>query len=341
MKKNKIDSLKIPSIIIICVSIFIMGLVLKLKTIEDFDKDIFNSFIFPLIEILCNISITAAIGTYLIEWKGFVNYVVQRLSEILSKPDMVRNLNLDHKKALLSNLISETTGVDSVEFNKYFNKLYDELKIQTEKYGFYLLKQNNIVKCNLYRNNVGNPITDNDGNRYRVLNHTRTITYGKLIKTPINLSEILSVNVVNENILNDTPAVKIDSIKINNRKLKKSEYQLKCMDNIDVESIDTLYKYKYICTLNTQVLIEDGTKVEIQYTTIQPSFDFSYCTRLKQFCKEFILDFRYDNDCFNAYGQIFAIGNQRSQNIKNDSMTFELENWIMPGEGTNIFIGEK
>ena len=73
MKKNKIDSLKIPSIIIICVSIFIMGLVLKLKTIEDFDKDIFNSFIFPLIEILCNISITAAIGTYLIEWKGFVN----------------------------------------------------------------------------------------------------------------------------------------------------------------------------------------------------------------------------------------------------------------------------
>lgn len=332
-------SLKLPSILITVVSVGILILILFLKR-NGITNDYLETIIYPLIEMLCSISITAAIGTYLIEWKGFIDYVQQKLSELLSKPDMIKNLDSAYQSELLSQLIYEQTAVDNKSFNRFMDEFYNELKNQAKIFGYYLLEQSNRVKCTVYKEN-GVVIMDPSGIKYRKLAHTRTITYGLLTQKEIMVSEILATNVTDEKLFNGQKTVEVTSVKIDSKKLVKKDYSVSCFDNNDTKSIDTLYKKRYICNLKKPVKITEGLKIEISYITYEPMTDFSYCTRMKQFCKRFKMDFSYDTSSFNVYAQAFTFGERKSQNIDEDTISFDIDNWLMPGEGTNIYIGGK
>lgn len=332
-------SLKTPAIWMSAISVLVLIGLLFFRSYIEVTKFV-ETVIYPLVEMLCSITITAAIGTYLIEWKGFVDYIQQKLSEILSKPDMVNNLDATYQIELLSHLIYRQTAINNPSFNMFMEKFYAELKKQADEFGFYLLEQSNRVKCSIYKEN-GSDVIDPDGMKYRKLAHNRTITYGFLIEPPVYLTEILSVNVIDEKLFNGKKCVQISYIKVNGKKLNDKEYSLSCYDNQETKRIDTLYKKKYICKLHNQIKIEEGLKIEISYATYEPFNDFSYCTRMKYFCKRFKMDFTYDTSHFNISAQSFTFGEKKGLTVDEDTISFDIDNWLMPGEGTNIYIGGK
>lgn len=329
-------SLKLPAICITVVSIGILIGILVLKK-DGYTNEFLETIVYPLIEMLCSISITAAIGTYLIEWKGFVEYVQQKLSEILSKPDMVKNLDSTYQSKLLSQLIYEQTSVKSKSFDGFMYQFYSELKHQAETFGFYLLEQTNRVKCRMYKES-GQYVTDDSGIKYRILIHTRTITYGLLTESSVTIKNILSVNVTDK-MFKDKPTVEVTSVKIGSKRLDRNSYTVECRENVDVKNIDTLYKKSYVCELVNSVKIYEGLKIEVSYISYEPITDFSYCTRMKYFCKRFKMDFSYDPAEFNVYAQAITFGARKNQTIEADTIAFDIDDWLMPGEGTNIFIG--
>lgn len=335
---GKKKSLRTPSIVITIISVFILALVVYLKNIIQYA--ILVDIIYPLIEMLCSIAITASIGTYLIEWKGFVEYVQQKLSEIIAKPDMIKNLDSNYQTELLTNLVYERTGVQYESFDGFMKELYNEMQRQSNNYGYYLKEQINHVTCNVYKKS-GAELAAPDGTRFRVLEHTRTLTYGNLNSNSQKLKEILTVNVIDDKLFNGDKTVQIMKVLINSRKLEKREYNINVSTNEEKLKIDTMYLKKYTCELKEPIEITDDLKIQIIYSTIEPESDFSYCTRLKQFCKRYKLDFSYDKNSFNIYGQSFVFGERKSQIIKNDTIQFDIDNWLMPGEGTNIYIVRK
>lgn len=338
MKGRKV-SLKLPSIIITIVCVGILAGILYLKSVG-ISNGWLETIVYPLIEMLCSISITAAIGTYLIEWKGFIEYVQQKLSELLSKPAMIRNLDSAYQSELLSQLIYERTAVDSQSFNKFMDEFYNELKKQSEVFGYYLLEQSNRVKCVAYQNG-GIAVRDPSGMKYRELMHTRTITYGLLTQNAAAISEILTVNVTDERLFDGQETVQVNFVKINSRRLDRTAYSVICSHNHDIKNIDTLYKKRYVCLLRHPIKITEGLKIEVSYNTYEPMADFSYCTRMKQFCRRFKMDFSYDESSCNVYAQAFTFGERKNQNIEDGTISFDIDNWLMPGEGTNIYIGGK
>ena len=337
MEKKK--SLKTPAIVVTIVCVLILGGITWAKAP---DAGVGNAFLqtilYPLAEMLCSIAITAAIGTYLIEWKGFMDYVLQKQSELLSKPEMVKNLDADYQAQLLSQLMYERTGIVSTSFDPFMNEFYDELNKQRETFGYYLKEQSNVVKCSLYKED-GKAVTDpNSGVKFRKMTHTRTITYGMLKDGSVQLREVLAVNSTKVCFYADKPSVVVKWVKVNS---KNRQFSVKCRDNNDTEHIDTLYKKRFVCTLNEPVVIKEDLKIEIRYETYEPMSDFSYCTRMKQFCKRFKMDFSYETDNFNVYAQVLAFGERKNQSISEDGVSVDIDNWLMPGEGMNIYIGGK
>ena len=51
-----------------------------------------HEVLYPFINSVAGLAVTAAIGTYIIEMKSFVSYVQKKFSELLSQPQMVKIL---------------------------------------------------------------------------------------------------------------------------------------------------------------------------------------------------------------------------------------------------------
>ncbi len=337
-KKEK--SLKIPSIIITAVCILVLSVCCVLKPICKLNW--INDVLFPLLEMLCSIAITAAIGTYLIEWKGFIQYTQERMSEILAKPNMVKNLNDDYQKRLLSSLINEHTGINDVEFDAFLNKFYDVAKDQSQKYGYYLKEQVNDVSCKKYKRDKVEYI-DRNGVSYRILKHTRTSIYSSITSVPKEIKEILRVNVTDKELPLIGKTVVVRNVYVDTERLKSTEYKLYSTQNNEYsKKFDTVYKTKYICELNNPKKFDGhDITIKIEYDTIEPHTDYSYCTRVKQFCKKYKMNFAFDKDDFDIHGQIFMFGERKGNFLSEDSINFEVDDWLLPGEGTNIFIRRK
>lgn len=300
-----------------------------------------HEVLYPFINSVAGLAVTAAIGTYIIEMKSFVSYVQKKLSELLSQPQMVKNLDEEYQKRLLSNLIYITTKTTTQSLDGLMNEFYKCLKEQSEKYGIYLKEQNNKVNCKLYKDKRGQIIRSANKVCYRQLEHTRTIQYGKLIEGKIELKEILVVNVTEDKIENGEQTVQIKSVSVNGKKLKEMDYELICETNEETTRIDTNYKKRYRCLLKKAIEINDGTKVGINYDTIELVSDYMYCTRMKYFCNRFMLDFTYDAKQFCVQSQAFSFGERKSQSIGNGTISFDIDDWLMPGEGTDIAIRER
>lgn len=336
----KDKNLKVPAVVVtgICIIFLIIDLWCKTK----FSHPILITIVYPLLEMICSITITAAIGTYFIEWKGFVGYIKTQLSEILSKPSMVKNLNNLHQSKLMSTLLSELTGVDSEKISGFMEKLYQVIRAQADIYGFYLLEQQNYVTCKLYKDQQGKLIIGHNGEYYRLLHHTRTSTYGNLRDGKSVIQEILFVNTVVNSLPDNKSAVRIISVTINSRRLKQgTDYVIEVQENKDSVHIDTVYSKQFICKLKKPIEIKKETKVIIDYDTITPVSDFSYCTRMNHLCKRFTMTFEYVKEDFNIYPQAFSYGGQKNQQMVDNRINIDLDDWLFPGEGINIFIEKK
>lgn len=331
------NSLKLPSVIIGVISILIMVLIMFIQENIVCPKFVVD-IIFPIINSLASIAITAAIGTYLIEWKGWVSFVQTKLSEVLSEPRMVQNLSANHQEKLLSCLIDKVTKIDSNNIDNLLNNFYTLLREQSEIYGYYIFEMQNNVKCSIYHTK-GKVYTDKKGIKYRVIENSRIVTYGKLVENPVYLENILAINVINEKIPNGLPSVEILSVRINSN--KTTDYIVDVIPNSDANRIDTAYKIQYICKLKEKVEIKDNLKIEIRYKMIEPLYDISYCTRVKQLCQKFKINFTYDTTIFHVYSQTFIFGQRKDQIINDNSIIVDVDDWLMPGEGTCIFIEEK
>ena len=330
-------SLKIPAGVIIVVCIAILCGIAHLKTIET--GDFVKTVIFPVIEMLCSISITAALGTYLIEWKGFVEYVKGHLSEIVASPSMVRNLSEGYQVNLFSCLIEERAGIREGCIKELMEYFISVIKTQRDTYGYYLLEQSNTVVCKAYRESEFSKLPSNE--RYKELRHTRSSTYGKLREGTVTIQELLIVNTQEEKTTDGKATVIVESVRIDSRLLAPDEYEVVVDRNKALKKIQTPYEKTYICRLKKPHEVGNSTKVIVRYQTIESCDDYSYCTRMKNLCKRFTINFTYDEDFFSIHGQSLTFGERKNQYLEGNSLRFDIDNWLLPGEGTNIYIGVK
>ena len=53
------------------------------------------------------------------------------------------------------------------------------------------------------------------------------------------------------------------------------------------------------------------------------------------------MTFEYVKEDFNIYPQAFSYGGQKNQQMVDNRINIDLDDWLFPGEGINIFIEKK
>lgn len=295
------------------------------------DNNLINNWISPVLVFFATSIISYAIGQIVLSFFDIINFVQNRISEVIFTKKFIRLLNNDTKreiKEVIETDLYDTNNSDFLEFQKSFEKcLCDSENV------YYYKSHTNMVNCD---------IVEINGVKYRRLKNIRTIVYGKKNEnSSILLNEVIKYN------YKDIPEIKKEDIFVlekvvlcmDNKEKKELSYTTKTLTNKDTKFNKSIYNKTAIGVLTDSINIEDNLKIQITYSAIEPLNDYSYVTRLDKFCNNFSITFTYNKDVFNVFFQTFGFGlipysNKKDVNKLENQIKIDLGGSSFPGDGT-------
>lgn len=293
------------------------------------------STISNILSSIISIIIGLGVGSYVLDFFGYVQYTKDRIKEIMLERTYINTLADKEKKKLISD----------IEKSLYFrdgtipdNSLYTNIKQQIIP----LLESNYILKYKIhidcYINEDENRITKHINKTMEIVSHTD----GKKYNWPF------TVQLKKFDGIDNVSAYTIEKCIFNDKDVTEDikgiikEKEVDSLENPNDENIQMDIPYNFT--------LEKGTNnLEIISQSLVPLADNTFSHSVSIPCKEYEMDFDVHNDNYDVIGFGFALdtGNGakayhpvvvKKKFDKSYRITFD--DWLLPGEGC-VFVIKK
>lgn len=331
--KNRIHKNKTVYRITAYLVFFSIIIILANKLLQQsFPKnELINSWISPVLVFLATSIISYAIGQVVLSFFDIINFVQNRISEVIFTKKFIRLLNDDTKREIKKDIETDLYNTNNPVYFK-FQKSFEDCLCKSENV-FYYKKHTNMVNCD---------ITEIDGIRYRRLKNIRTIVFGKKnMNSDVLLEEVIKYNYKDIPKLKEQDIFNLEKVVLctDDQEKKELSFTTKSLTNTDTKFNKSIYNKTAIGVLTDPINLEDNLKIEITYSAVEPLIDYSYVTRLDKFCCDFSITFTYNKDVFDVCYQTFGFGlvpysNKKDVKVLENQIKIDIGKSSFPGDGT-------
>lgn len=322
-------SIILLSICLIFVGMFIYSVSYILGTQFAFYADNIKSIIDDVAKVL----VTISIGSCLLEWFGFVEYIRRRIRDVIIKDDYISSLTKEKKIALKSKLEQDIYYPDS-------NSDKDSLiyVVQNEIYP--------LLNDYYYDEYVTHVICLIEGNKLKKRIKRRIVLLkdtSEEIKIPVKSFFSPALKSETKEDAEKCVTLKTMTVARGDCPARDVKDKYKIIWN-EVSSPDE-YKFSYCLSGDDLTLRDEALIVEIEILTEVDTDDFVYIQRVNRPCRDFTIHFHYDNSkCaidVNAFGFMTEQHNNKTvySNLEN-CFVIRFTDWLLPGDGVCFYINE-
>ena len=272
-----------------------------------------------------NIFIALGLGTIVLDFFEFIEYVKERLIDILIDNEYISDLSVDKQVKLKNRLEKHIYSYADLEEDGLLKFVQDEIHPLIKDY--YYKEYITHVVCKLVDGKINKKIK-------------RRIVIAKKCHEEINIS----VSTFFQSILKGTPdearanivlqSVIIDGVKMRVDVDDDLEYKLHHTINEGI----SLYRNSFSLHGNPITLKEEDVVIEIEIDTTVDLDDYLYIQRVQKPCRNFTIHFHFNNTEFmvncDAFGfMTSSVSDRMIQTDLDNCVVVRFTNWILPGDG--------
>lgn len=280
-----------------------------------------------------NVLFTIAIGTLILEYFGFIDYMRNRLKDVLIRDDYLDLLNEEKIKALKEKLdrkiiFKNMKDDDCLSSDGLYHVVLDKLqelltKVYLKSYNIRITckLEDGLIKKTHFRKQV---FAQLDQDKETNIFESDDILFATLKKIDgknyFNLTKFIFSG---DDLLKD---VKVRP----EPNSKGGPYDTDMMANIETIRNSLLLNRKSEVTLITETEV------------LTPFDDNTVSLRVNRPCEKMCIDFIYDPDEIEIKGESFGfMASPVEPVVNNNLIEFEFSRWLLPGEGVNFTIKVK
>lgn len=281
-----------------------------------------------------NVLVAVCAGSLIIEYYGFIDYMRQRIRDVLIEDDFLDILTNDKMEKLKNKLEQRLlyTNIKNVPTDSLFYVVQDEIKplLKDPFYKEYITTVDCEIEDNLIKKTIN-----------------RRMVYSCL--DSCHNSPIYTDDTIDCASLKSIPGKQGKDI----FKITKFEYNnTSVLDKIEVSYPrinDDIYNIGVLLDMskvkNDLLISGEKTILETEYVTLSPIEDTWFIHKINKACKDYCLHFNYNKEDFEVRGEGFGFmdASPNGRIIKKNfstSIVIRFVDWILPGDGV-IFVVKK
>lgn len=336
-QKATTRSLK-SNIFLLAIILALVGILTYTLSLTVFSKsENYAQYIKPVVNDISIIFMTVALGSCLLEWFGFVDYMKIKMAEVVTTNKFLKTLSNERKIEIKEEIEREIYSND--------NKLGTEGLLSVVQNEIYPL-----LKSYYFKEYVTSiTLSYNEDIQRIVKNISKTIIICNNDSTEkdLILRDLFSPSFVADSEDEVKTMISLESIKCTvgdgKTKILTSSYKF------EPEEVPANDGYNYEAFLvprakNKKSTIKLGTeevKLEIEYTTMVDKEDITYIQRVPIPCKDFTIHYNYTNDFkIDGNGFSFLTRNHNSRILTRKEVsgyTIRFRCWMLPGDGVCFY----
>ncbi len=325
-EKKKLDKekslLTLPAIIIMLVSIILYILVYIVEK-QDQEHIILHNFLLNAANVLMAVSI----GSLVIEFYGFIDYMKNRIREVLLGDDYIKVLSDDKKKEL------------KMKLDKHL--YYPNATIRKDDLFYFVQEEITPLLQDYFYKEYIISIDLEFEEKYIKKKITKKMVLQNLDKQKeIILDDIIKLNLKKIPELPDEEQFKVLTFKLDNQTYSYTTDR-------DENNEDPYSLYDHVITVkHNNICFKENATLLVEYETRSLKEDCYFSTRLNKPCHHYCIHMNYDQNKVDMYAQGFGFmdhGNNDRKEMRTvlNGKVIRFTDWILPGDGTIFMFKEK